>query len=222
MTEVRGVKIDGPSLLLGAALGAGVGAVLGWFLTRRSLEKRIAEEVAGVKSYYKDKTAAAAAGDGDHPVPPGPKPPLGELVPGGPHVIRSGRPISYGPVLGDQVPDEADADDGDDEEGDLSSATVIRDTTVPYVIMAEEYTDENREFSKVSLTWYTVDEVLVDERDSPLKDISIAGEFHDKFGVDSGDDDIVFMRNEQLTLDMEIIRKEVSFRETVLGYGNPT
>ena len=219
MTEVKGVKIDGTSLLLGAALGAGVGAVCGWLLTRRSLEKRIAKEVAGVKSYYSDKAAARATSDGDHPVPPGPKPALGDLVPGAVHVIREGRPVSYGPVLGDEVPDEGA--DIDDEEGDIESPTVLRDTTVPYVIMAEEYTDENREFSKVALTWYTEDSVLADERDSPLRDISIAGDFQDKFGEESGDADIVFMRNEQLTLDMEITRKEGSFRQIVLGYGKP-
>jgi len=219
MTEVKGVKIDGTSLLLGAALGAGVGAVCGWLLTRRSLEKRIAKEVAGVKSYYSDKAAARATSDGDYPVPPGPKPALGDLVPGAVHVIREGRPVSYGPVLGDEVPDEGA--DIDDEEGDIESPTVLRDTTVPYVIMAEEYTDENREFSKVALTWYTEDSVLADERDSPLRDISIAGDFQDKFGEESGDADIVFMRNEQLTLDMEITRKEGSFRQIVLGYGKP-
>lgn len=222
MIEMGKVKIDGTSLLLGAAVGAGIGAVLARLLTRRSMEKEINREVEGVKSYYKDKASAHPAGQGDHATAPGAKPPLGDLVPGSAHVIRSGRVVSYGPVLGDPVPDEADADGGDDEEGDIESPTVLRDTTVPYVILQAEYTDENLEFSKVSLTWYTGDKVLADERDSPLRDISIAGEFHDKFGVDSEDEDIVFVRNEALTLDMEITRKEGSFREIVLGYGNPT
>jgi hypothetical protein len=239
MINIKGARIDGASVLLGAVLGLGVGAVSGWLLTRRTLDKQIAKEVAGVKSYYADKAAASSAGDGDNADTARVSAALGIRV--DPENIRALTDaerallaankgdlpsLSLGFVQSER--DEVDDDDiGPDEEdgsdeGPVLQSGVLRDTLVPYVVSRDEHLEEGLEFSKVTLTWYSGDGVLTDERDSPLNDISIAGEnFFLKFGELSEDPSIVYIRNERMTLDMEIILKEASFSETVLGYGKP-
>ena len=243
MINIKGARIDGNSLLLGAVLGTGIGALCGWLLTRRTLDKQIAKEVAGVKSYYADKAAASSAGDGDN-ASVGWRAAVGapDDFAGNPENIRplsdaerallaankGDLPsLSFGFVQGER--EEVDDDDvGPDEEdgsdeGPVLQSGVLRDTLVPYVVSRDEHLEEGLEFSKVTLTWYSGDGVLTDERDSPLNDISIAGpNFFTKFGELSEDPSIVYIRNERMTLDMEIVLKEASFSETVLGYGQPS
>lgn len=240
MINIKGARIDGNSLLLGAVLGTGIGALCGWLLTRRTLDKQIAKEVAGVKSYYADKAAASPAGDGDNADTTRVTATLGIRV--DPENIRpltdaerallaankGDLPsLSLGFVQGER--DEVDDDDvGPDEEdgsdqGPVLQSGALRDTLVPYVVSRDEHLEEGLEFSKVTLTWYSEDGVLTDERDSPLNDTSIAGaNFFTKFGELSEDPSIVYIRNERMTLDMEIVLKEASFSETVLGYGQPS
>jgi hypothetical protein len=227
MTEAKGTGIDGASVLLGAALGLGIGAVLGWLFSKRQMEKELVNEVLGLKSYYADKARAeAAADDSDNSAE------RAEATMGaggdGVHVIQVGRPVSYGPVMyppghplegleGDSTAD----DGGEDDDDDSPPEPVVRDPTKPYVIGLEEFTEENENYNKITLTYYALDDTLADERDAPIRDTSIIGvTFPELFGEDP-DPDIIYIRNDKLTVDFEVVKKEQSFTETVLGYGKP-
>lgn len=98
--------------------------------------------------------------------------------------------------------------------------TVHRDTPDIYIISYNTWceTDED-EYDKDTLVWYTEDEVLVDNRDSTIKDYAeLVGENAlDQFGIQSHDADVVYIRNEQMKMDFELIRKEGSYRVEVLG-----
>ena len=232
MTEIRGVRIDGNSLLCGAALGTGIGALCGWLLTRRSLEKRINEEVAGVKQYYADKTASDLAGTGDYTfgrveTSVGVS---GEFTADPAALARANLArkgdlpaTSFGFVqeAGDEV--EGDAAEDDEDDGDPGLPVDERRTDIPYIVSADEFHEEGGEHEKVSLTWWSVDKVLTDERDVPIRDMSLlVVDFHEKFGHLSEDEHIVYVRNGKLRLDIEVVHRPDSFTETVLGYGKPT
>lgn len=234
MTESQGVRIDGGSVLLGAVLGSGGGAVLGWFLARRSMEKEIAREVAGIKQHYADKARAEAAAGEDSDASERAEATVAHFE----EVRTSGRVITHisDPsielVLHPRHPeleglevvgpgdDEEDEDEGDEDES--SPEPVVRDTTKPYVISLEEFRDDNETYSKISVTYYVLDDTLTDERDAPIRDTSIVGaDYQELFGQDSDDPDIVHIRNDKLQVDFEIARKEESYTHSVLGYGKP-
>lgn len=232
MTESKGAGIHGTSLLLGAVLGTGLGSVLGWLLSRRSMEKEIAREVAGVRKYYADKASAeAAAGeDGDS----GERPEATVADHG--RILASGRVITKienprvtivldpdNPALeGFERVGSGDDEEEDDDDDDSPPESVSRDTTKPYAITGEEFLTEFEDFNKISLTFYMGDGTLCDERDAPIRDTSIVGKgFADFFGQDPADPDIIHVRNEKLTVDFEIARRHGTYTEEVLGYGKP-
>jgi hypothetical protein len=234
MTEIQGVKIDGASLLLGAALGAGVGSVLGWYIARRQMEKELINELMGIKKYYADKARAAAPAGEDSDA--GERAEATVADPGGVRtagrvitqiadptielVLRPRHPELEGLEVVGPGDDGEDEDEGDDD--DSPAEPVVRDTTRPYVISLEEFRDDNETYSKISVTYYVLDDTLTDERDAPIRDTSIVGaDYQEHFGEDSNDPDIVHIRNDKLQVDFEIARKNESYTHSVLGYGKP-
>lgn len=86
----------------------------------------------------------------------------------------------------------------------------------PYVISPDEY-GVSDDYTQISLTYYS-DGVLADDEDEIVEDIeNIVGEdFADHFG--DYEDDAVYIRNDQMKCDYEILRDNRSF-ETVTGMG---
>jgi hypothetical protein len=87
----------------------------------------------------------------------------------------------------------------------------------PYVIHADEYqADEMGWDSQTTLTWYEGDEILTDSNDVPIYNPhTVVGDL--KFGHGSGDPNIVYIRNERLEAEYEVIREEGSYEIIVLG-----
>lgn len=95
-------------------------------------------------------------------------------------------------------------------------------TPDPYVISAEDYHETNLNHEKSSITYFNVDDTLVDESEEPIVDPeSIIGDALMHFGESEEDPDIVYVRNEKLGIDYEVIRTEKSYQETVLGINLP-
>ena len=94
---------------------------------------------------------------------------------------------------------------------------------VPYVITSEQFSEslsDNYNHDKITIYYYEEDDILVDEQEDPITDISsIIGDVALlNFGLNSNDPDIVFVRNEKISIDFEIIRYHKSYQETVLGF----
>lgn len=94
-----------------------------------------------------------------------------------------------------------------------------RQTGIPYVVSQDEY-DERDDHSTTTLTYYGGDDVLCDEKDAPIEDQDrLVGVGNlDKFGHGSGDANVVYIRNEDLAVDLEVIRSHGSFAEEVAGF----
>ena len=86
----------------------------------------------------------------------------------------------------------------------------------PYVISPEEF-DENEDYNTVSLTYYA-DGVLTDERDNVIVDVdSIVGEDSlNHFG--EYEDDSVFVRNDELQTDYEILLDTRNYGDIYVKY----
>ena len=80
--------------------------------------------------------------------------------------------------------------------------------------------ENDKEFNQVTLTYFEGDEVLSDERDQTVDDVDgLAGEDNlQRFGHGSGDPNVLYIRNEHISLDMEILRSKGKYTHEVLGF----
>jgi len=93
-----------------------------------------------------------------------------------------------------------------------------RNPEYPYVIHQDEFVEGTDGYRKVVYTYYAVDDVLVDEDDRPLPHgDQVVGQDNLKFGYGTDDEDVVFVRNQKLEIEMEICRVPRSYEEEVLG-----
>jgi hypothetical protein len=103
------------------------------------------------------------------------------------------------------------ATDGWDVDAELASRSV----EAPYIIHVEEFINDERGFSQTTLTYYQGDDILCDDRDTPIYDRSIVGEL--KFGHGSNDRNVVYIRNEKLRGEYEVLLDHGSYQHEVLG-----
>lgn len=124
--------------------------------------------------------------------------------------------------------EEPDANDEEEEERDEPVTDAAGkteqemdltqvDRTLPYIIDDREFTEEFEHHDKVSLYYYRVDDVLCDEHEEVINDIE------EKVGYDAiaqlDMQTTVWVRNEPLCIDYEIISIHKSFAESVHGIG---
>ena len=95
-----------------------------------------------------------------------------------------------------------------------------RDLDKPYVITYDQFmTDDIHEDNKISVLFFEEDGQLVDERETLIPNVEeILGEKNlTHFGLGSNDRNVVYIRNEKLDSDFEVVRDMRSFSEVVLG-----
>lgn len=103
-------------------------------------------------------------------------------------------------------------DDDWDYEAELSS----RDPEVPYVIHQEEFVEDEMGYHQETMTYYEGDDIMADPTDTPIYGYSgLMGEL--KFGHGSKDSNVVYIRNEKIHMEWEVLRHTSSFSEEVLG-----
>lgn len=108
-----------------------------------------------------------------------------------------------------------------DRNWDYHRERVNRSPLRPYVIHRDEK-DENEALETVTFTYYEEDDVLCNERDEVIgkdeRDKLIGESNLGKFGHGSGDPSIVYIRNDKLELQVEVVRSPNSFAEEVHGF----
>ena len=93
----------------------------------------------------------------------------------------------------------------------------------PHVIHQDEYhtTEDGRVrpgWTQMAYTYYARDDVLTDEENQVIPNAEeVIGHYNLRFGVGSDDPDVVFIRNPERMLEMEICRVDKSYEEHVLG-----
>ena len=98
-----------------------------------------------------------------------------------------------------------------------------RTSEAPYVIHQDEFNGDDNGYAHVTYTYYSEDDVLTDEDDTPLPHADlIVGQDNLKFGHGTDDPDVVFVRNDRIEVEMEICRLPASYAEEVLGLHRDT
>ena len=81
----------------------------------------------------------------------------------------------------------------------------------PFVISQPDYAhgDEGMHYGKITLKWYPTQQVLLDEDDEPITDVDryCGWRSLSRFGDESGDPDIVYVRNRNSETDYEVERQ---------------
>jgi len=100
------------------------------------------------------------------------------------------------------------------------------DNTPPFVISREKYAwdeEEGDEYSKITITYFPGSRILLDDDQDPIEDVesTVGWRNLNQFGGDSGDPDVVFIRNRRLLVDFEVVREEESELPLHIKYGMP-
>lgn len=88
----------------------------------------------------------------------------------------------------------------------------------PYVISEEEFFQNEQDFEQWSLTYYEGDDVLCTDKDEVIEDVdAMVGEENlKKFGLESKDMHLVYVKNNKRGLDFEIARSRGKYTVEVL------
>jgi len=110
----------------------------------------------------------------------------------------------------------------DDEESDFNYIEEVKYRTedAPYVISHDEYFQGEKDYTQVTLTYFEEDDILCDEKDSPINDTdnTVGDDNLKKFGHGSKDNNIVYIRNDRVEIDFEVVRSKGNYAKDVLGF----
>jgi hypothetical protein len=86
----------------------------------------------------------------------------------------------------------------------------------PYVIHYDEFMNNETNYPQETLTYYRGDDIVADQQDSPIYNYaSLMGEL--RFGHGSNDPNVVYIRNDQIHMEWEILLHEGSYSYEVAG-----
>lgn len=86
-----------------------------------------------------------------------------------------------------------------------------------YIIHYDEFVNNDSGYNQETLTYYSGDDILTDQLNTPIYDYQkMTGPI--SFGHGSGDNNVVFIRNELLHMEWEILRDESKYQVEILGY----
>jgi hypothetical protein len=102
---------------------------------------------------------------------------------------------------------------------DYSDEIARRNYEVPYIISIEEFMTNETGYAQETVTYFLGDQVLCDSQDRAVEDINRTIGLHNLvFGHRSNDPNVVYVRNEKLNLEFEILRSEGKYAVEVLGF----
>lgn len=180
--------------------GAGSGAVCTWWLLKRKYELIAQEEIDSVKSAYASREAVAKAGKSFFEGSQNEAKSMAENKTQNSEDLQK-----YASI----IQKEGYTDYSRSVEEKKGEAFVER----PYIISPEEF-GEFEEYEKISLSYYA-DEVLADENDEEVDDVDeiVGEESLTHFG--EYEDDSVFVRNDRLKCDYEILLDQRNYSDVV-------
>jgi len=87
----------------------------------------------------------------------------------------------------------------------------------PHIISIEEFIESDNNYDKVSLFYYNEDDILTEENEEIITNrLELIGDSLDEFGILSDNSDVVYVRNDKISTDFEIVRLNDSYQESIL------
>lgn len=104
------------------------------------------------------------------------------------------------------------------DDWDYEAEKAHRTPGEPYIIHANEFEENEHDFTQINCTYYAGDDVLVNDADrtNPFPNYPrVVGEL--RFGHGSLDQNVVYIRNESRRMEYEIMREPTSWEDEVMG-----
>lgn len=191
------------------AAGILTGSLCTWYSTKKYYEKIANDEIESMKEWLArrveeqdEKAEEQSSESAEKPTSPSMKPNLMEYA----AMVKDLGYTDYSRRM-----EEPEKEAKEDEEVDEMDR--------PYVIEPEEFGE--CDYEEVSLTHYA-DGVLTDEQDNPIEDVdSMVGEdYAEHFG--EYEDDSVFVRNDRMQTDFEILADQRNYSDLDKNKSYPT
>jgi hypothetical protein len=222
--------------------GLGVGIAIGFFIgykfnrakIRAEVFKQSEEEVEKIRELYRD-SARVVRGKPDleevveergysvedqtvierEPERPT-KPPV--PVPPGPDLVR----VQYGKPPPDVPTINLETGKSKNLHWDFEEELATRSKERPYIIHQDEYQGNESGYKQEVLTWYAGDDVLTDEQEQPITNADDLVDLNhmSKFGHGTDDFNVLFVRNDSISMEYEICRMSTSYEEEIAGLSN--
>lgn len=124
------------------------------------------------------------------------------------------------PVLvGDDEPDVISQNvfAGNDIEWDHDEEVKTRSEDKPYILHKDEFYENEKDYTQVTLTYYAGDNIVASEDDQIVNNYeNVTGPL--RFGHGSGDTKVFYVRNDKAKAEYEIVRHDGRFEVEVLGF----
>lgn len=191
------------------------GGLVGYQVAKRNLEQHYIdlanEEIKEAKEYYEKevdkKTPSAEASDGRERIFY--------------HTLREyqgTKPVQTPHAEAKQVLKSIFRNPPPENDPDFDAEVEARDPNHPYIIAVTEFLSNDSNYSQETLTWYMRDSMLIDDQDEPVEDPEgVIGLGNLQFGHRSDQENAVYIRNDRLLIDFEVVRHEGSYAQVVLG-----
>lgn len=107
-----------------------------------------------------------------------------------------------------------------DDDFDLEREMLTRTETEPYIISHDEFFTGEKDYQQTHLSYFSEDDTLVDDKEKPIDDTDavVGDDTLTKFGYGSKDQNVVYVRNDRIEIDFEIVRSDGSYKREVLGF----
>ncbi|RKJ92318.1 hypothetical protein D7Y41_15445 [Anaerotruncus sp. 1XD22-93] len=179
-------------------LGAAVGSIVTWQYTRKKYEQIAQEEIDSVKEIFSRRELAADV----------------EIVTPEPQTAKVGKP--------EEKPDITEYAARLEREGYTNYSNVSAGEKKeeqeamemkPYVISPEEF-GEFEDYERISLSYYA-DQILADEDDEKVEDVDNVVGLESLTHFGEFEDDSVFVRNDRLKCDYEILLDQRTYSDVI-------
>lgn len=219
-------------LCFGFTVGVTVGFAAGYYIAEQKLKTRYSqlanEEISRMREHYVSKMVASQ-----------PKPPVDQVkTERTEHVVTEEEQEAIDeanrlyPSDEEEVEEAAESEEvpevseklknvftEPEDDWDYAVETRLRSKDAPYIIHLDEFKQNEPEHDQVTYTYYEVDDVLANTRSMQIEDMDETVGLGNlaRWGHGSHDENIVYVRNEKLGLDFEILRDRGSYAETLRG-----
>lgn len=108
----------------------------------------------------------------------------------------------------------------EDDNFDLEEEMENRSPNSPYVISSDEFMEAEEGYDQITITYYAGDDTLADDKEQEIPNVDlIIGEGNlERFGHGSGDTRIVYIRNDRMQTDFEVLKSDGKYAHEVLGF----
>lgn len=104
----------------------------------------------------------------------------------------------------------------EDRDWDQDEEELRRSKDRPYILHVDEFIENESGYHQDTITYFAGDNIMCDSDDTPMYDYpSLMGEL--LFGHGSRESHIVYIRNDRLGLEWEILLHEGKYHEEILG-----